>query len=155
MGDKDLVKALLERRGTIHYGRVLMKPGKPLTFATVSPKGFEGDPSKTLLVFGLPGNPVSSLVTFHLVVVPVLRKLRGDPYPELMRVRAKTVCVFVCLAVGCSVFCNVRFVAALCLVVCGERAMGCGTRFLERMQNVLSSYVSSFRYVRCVSVYGL
>lgn len=88
MGDKDLVKPLLERRGTIHFGRVLMKPGKPLTFATLSPSN---DPSQTLLVFGLPGNPVSSLVTFHLCVIPVLRKLRGDPSPHLLRVRAKTV----------------------------------------------------------------
>ena len=39
MGDKDLVKGLLEKRGTIHFGRVLMKPGKPLTFATLSLSG--------------------------------------------------------------------------------------------------------------------
>ncbi len=111
MGDKDLVKPLLERRGTIHFGRVLMKPGKPLTFATVSSPGAENDPSRTLLVFGLPGNPVSSLVTFHLVVVPVLRKLRGDASPELLRVRAKTVragaasflCVLACMLGGHAV----------------------------------------------------
>jgi hypothetical protein len=36
MGDRDLVKPLLDRNGTIHFGRVLMKPGKPLTFATLS-----------------------------------------------------------------------------------------------------------------------
>ena len=35
MGHKDLVKPLLQRRGHIHFGRVLMKPGKPLTFATI------------------------------------------------------------------------------------------------------------------------
>lgn len=61
-----------------------MKPGKPLTFATIScgPKasGRSGDAAaapRQLLVFGLPGNPVSSLVTFTLVVLPCLRKLAG------------------------------------------------------------------------------
>jgi molybdopterin biosynthesis enzyme len=49
-----------------------MKPGKPLTFATIDAAG-----GSKLLVFGLPGNPVSSLVTFQLVIVPVLRKLMG------------------------------------------------------------------------------
>ena len=42
MGDRDLVKPLLERRGSVHFGRVLMKPGKPLTFATVPPRGASG-----------------------------------------------------------------------------------------------------------------
>ena len=35
MGDLDLIKPLLEHAGTVHFGRILMKPGKPLTFATV------------------------------------------------------------------------------------------------------------------------
>jgi len=58
-GDKDLVKPMLEKRGSIHFGRVLMKPGKPLTFATISLAGSGGDtkatPARNLLVFGLPG----------------------------------------------------------------------------------------------------
>eukprot|EP00983_Pelagomonas_calceolata_P099050 1158418-Pelagomonas_calceolata.AAC.9 len=50
MGDRDWVKPLLEAKGTIHFGRVLMKPGKPLTFATLElPQG------RQMLVFGLPG----------------------------------------------------------------------------------------------------
>lgn len=50
MGDRDWVKPLLEAKGTIHFGRVLMKPGKPLTFATLElPHG------RQMLVFGLPG----------------------------------------------------------------------------------------------------
>ena len=61
-----------------------VEPGKPLTFATIAHS--KGD----LLVFGLPGNPVSSLVTFQLVVVPVLRKLAGALDPSLRRVRAYT-----------------------------------------------------------------
>ena len=71
MGDADLVKPILEKRGKVHFGKVLMKPGKPLTFATI-----ERDCGQKMLVFGLPGNPVSSYVTFNLVVVPALRKVR-------------------------------------------------------------------------------
>ena len=82
MGDLDLIKPLLGRKGEIHFGRILMKPGKPLTFATVVNEGGRR------LVFGLPGNPVSSLVTFHLFAVPALRKMLGFPKPELPHVRA-------------------------------------------------------------------
>eukprot|EP00850_Spirogloea_muscicola_P010666 SM000063S20056 [mRNA] locus=s63:504577:509104:- [translate_table: standard] len=91
MGDRDLVKPLLEARGQVHFGRVMMKPGKPLTFATVTlePDHPRVGKSKPLLVFGLPGNPVSSLVCFHLVAVPALRKLAGWADPELRRVQAR------------------------------------------------------------------
>ncbi len=83
MGDLDLVKPLLEHAGTVHYGRVRMKPGKPVTFATADLE--EG----RRLVFGLPGNPVSSLVTFYLFVVPALRKMAGWPDPALRVVQAR------------------------------------------------------------------
>ncbi len=53
-----------------------MKPGKPLTFATLEVAA-KGGGTRRLLVFGLPGNPVSSIVTFTLVVLPALRKLAG------------------------------------------------------------------------------
>lgn len=82
MGDLDLIKPLLEEQGTIHFGRIMMKPGKPLTFATIDVRGL------TRLVFGLPGNPVSSLVTFYLFVVPALRKMSGWHDPHLPRVQA-------------------------------------------------------------------
>src|SRR5439155_25793693 len=67
MGKLDLVKPLLERRGTVHFGRVSMKPGKPLTFVTVGDKP----------VFALPGFPVSSLVSFELFVRPALLRMAG------------------------------------------------------------------------------
>ena len=51
MGDRDLVKGVLEARGEVHFGRVLMKPGKPPTFATLRGRT-EGS---TVLYFGLPG----------------------------------------------------------------------------------------------------
>ena len=91
VGDRDLVKPLLARRGVVHFGKVLMKPGKPLTFATVprpAAAGAGGAPPLApppLLVFGLPGNPVSSLVCFHLVVAPALRAMSGDLRPRPRR----------------------------------------------------------------------
>ena len=83
MGELDLIKPLLERAGQVHFGRIRMKPGKPLTFATVT----VNDQKK--LVFGLPGNPVSSLVTYYLFVVPALRQLAGWPVPHLCRLQAQ------------------------------------------------------------------
>ena len=53
MGELDFVKPILAEHGTVFFGRLNMKPGKPTTFGRI------GD----CLVFGLPGNPVSSLVT--------------------------------------------------------------------------------------------
>jgi gephyrin len=98
MGDRDLVKPLLEQAGTVHFGRVLMKPGKPLTFATLPPAGAadgtSAAQSKTtpMLVFALPGNPVSSFVCFSLAVVPALRRMAGWADPSLRRVRATLAC---------------------------------------------------------------
>eukprot|EP01100_Stratorugosa_tubuloviscum_P003302 TRINITY_DN178_c0_g1_i1.p1 TRINITY_DN178_c0_g1~~TRINITY_DN178_c0_g1_i1.p1 ORF type:complete len:441 (+),score=207.76 TRINITY_DN178_c0_g1_i1:77-1399(+) len=71
MGEMDLIKNLLEKKATVHFGRVLMKPGKPLTFATLQHN------NEHKLIFGLPGNPVSSAVTFILAALPALRKLAG------------------------------------------------------------------------------
>lgn len=82
MGELDLIKPLLEQAGTVHFGRLRMKPGKPCTFATAEVGG------QRRLIFGLPGNPVSSLVTFYLLVVPAIRKLAGYADPMLHRVQA-------------------------------------------------------------------
>lgn len=68
VGTHDLVKPLLESLGDVHIGRVKLKPGKPFTFATLA----EGR-----VAFGLPGFPVSSLVTFEVFVRPALRKMQG------------------------------------------------------------------------------
>ena len=69
VGTHDLVKPLLESLGNVLVGRVKLKPGKPFTFATL-PEG--------KLAFGLPGFPVSSLVTFEVFVRPALRKMQGQ-----------------------------------------------------------------------------
>lgn len=83
MGELDLLKPTLERSlgGTIHFGRVAMKPGKPTTFATVPLKSTDGDPV-TKLVFSLPGNPASALVTSHLFVLPSLQYSSGREAPH-------------------------------------------------------------------------
>lgn len=85
MGELDLLKPTIEQalQGTIHFGRVAMKPGKPTTFATVP--NSSGDSNK--LIFALPGNPASALVTFHLFVLPSLRKSLGYVPYELPMVR--------------------------------------------------------------------
>jgi len=67
MGERDLVKPYLENQGSVHFGRLNMKPGKPTTFATLGGK----------LVFALPGNPVSCFVTCHLFVIPAAKILSG------------------------------------------------------------------------------
>jgi molybdopterin molybdotransferase len=68
VGDYDFVDQLLEELGaTIHIRQVAIKPGKPLTFATQDRK----------LYFGLPGNPVSAMVTFWRFVQPTIRQLSG------------------------------------------------------------------------------
>jgi molybdopterin molybdotransferase len=77
MGTRDLIKPLLERVATVHFGRVSFKPGKPLTFATTA----DGQ-----LIFGLPGFPVSSLVTFEVFVRPALLTLGGRREVERPRV---------------------------------------------------------------------
>jgi len=85
MGQLDLVKPLLEKMGKLQFGRVNMKPGKPLTFSTIT----SNDNKKTTLVFSLPGNPVSTVVTFYLFVVPALRKLSGFSHYNLPMVQVK------------------------------------------------------------------
>ena len=70
VGDHDHVRGVLEKLGCrLLFWGVLMKPGYPLAFGVVETTG--------ALVFGLPGNPVSTAVTFEQFVRPVLRKLMG------------------------------------------------------------------------------
>ena len=75
MGTRDLIKPLFAELGEIHFGRISFKPGKPLTFATID------RPTGRKYLFGLPGFPVSSLVTFEVFVRPALRRLQGFSEP--------------------------------------------------------------------------
>jgi molybdopterin molybdotransferase len=68
MGDFDFVPSVLSRAGVkILFDRVNVQPGKPTTFG-IHPKA---------LIFGLPGNPVSSFIQFEMLVRPLLNKMMG------------------------------------------------------------------------------
>ena len=91
MGELDLLKPTLERSlgATIHFGRISLKPGMPTTFATLPLKTNSGDPA-TKLVFSLPGNPASAIVTSHLFILPSLQFSSGKQAPYgLPKVKVK------------------------------------------------------------------
>lgn len=67
VGDFDLVKETLSRLGDIRFWKAAIKPGKPVAFGFISDRP----------LFGLPGNPVSSMVTFDILVRPALLKMAG------------------------------------------------------------------------------
>lgn len=78
VGDYDYVEEIITNLGgKIHIKSVAVKPGKPLTVATFPSSTALGDAPRNLLYFGLPGNPVSALVTFWRFVQPALAKLAG------------------------------------------------------------------------------
>jgi molybdopterin molybdotransferase len=80
VGDRDFVREAVEELGArLDFWQVNMRPGKPLTFGRIGRS----------LFFGLPGNPVSSMVTFELFVRPVLRRLGGHRVLGRPRVRAR------------------------------------------------------------------
>lgn len=74
VGEADFVKALLEKLGEVVFWKIAMKPGRPLAYGKIGSAHF----------FGLPGNPVSVMVTFYQFVRDALLRLSGrDPVPEL------------------------------------------------------------------------
>lgn len=74
VGEADFVKELLDRMGEVVFWKIAMKPGRPLAYGRISGAHF----------FGLPGNPVSVMVTFYQFVRDALLKLAGrDPLPAL------------------------------------------------------------------------
>jgi molybdopterin molybdotransferase len=87
-GVLDLVPATLQRLGVAQlFHKVNLKPGKPLWFGARRQSS-----GNTTLVFGLPGNPVSSLVCFELFVRPAIQKLRGLALSGLRRTSARLTC---------------------------------------------------------------
>jgi molybdenum cofactor synthesis domain-containing protein len=81
MGDYDVVKAVLSRIADMQWMEVAIKPAKPFAFGRLV-----NSTGRTIPVFGLPGNPVSSLVSFELLARPALRRMMGHTEP-LMRQR--------------------------------------------------------------------
>jgi len=75
-GDYDVVKDVLAKQGEISFWTVRMKPGKPLAFGIIKGVGKAGV-ARNIPHLGLPGNPVSSMVTFELFVRPAMLKMMG------------------------------------------------------------------------------
>ena len=78
VGDADYIKEILESCGEIKFWKIAIKPGKPLAFGNIGQCYF----------FGLPGNPVSVIVTFQQIVAPALRQLSGMLENKLLRLLA-------------------------------------------------------------------
>lgn len=80
VGEFDLVREALTRAGAeLHLWQVSMRPGRPITFGTIG----------RTLVFGLPGNPVSAMVTFELFVRPALLRMSGSAILHRPRLTAR------------------------------------------------------------------
>lgn len=75
LGDYDVVKDVLAKRGEITFWTVCMKPGKPLAFGVISRT--KNGKEKKVPLLGLPGNPVSSMVTFEQFARPAILKMMG------------------------------------------------------------------------------
>jgi molybdopterin molybdotransferase len=86
VGEEDHIKPAVKAEGWLEAWQVAMKPGKPLAFGAVRRDGGDSE----ALFMGLPGNPVSSFVTFLLAVAPVLRAMQGcnTAMPTGIQVRA-------------------------------------------------------------------
>ena len=76
MGDYDVVKAVLSRIAEMHWMQIAIKPAKPFAFGLL-----DDGTGRRVPVFGLPGNPVSSLVSFELLARPAVRQMAGMPQP--------------------------------------------------------------------------
>lgn len=81
VGEADYTRTILECQAEVLFSKVAIKPGRPLTFASVGSKAF----------FGLPGNPVAVMVTYYQFVWPALRKMMGiTPASPLLTMLART-----------------------------------------------------------------
>ncbi|WP_107851688.1 molybdopterin molybdotransferase MoeA [Oceanimonas marisflavi] len=84
VGDADHTKTVLEEVGRIGFWKLAIKPGKPFAFGHIDQCAF----------FGLPGNPVSAAVTFHLLVRPALAKLAGEQLAPTVTLQATALMPF-------------------------------------------------------------
>jgi molybdopterin molybdotransferase len=78
VGDADYVKEMLAELGRVDFWKIAMKPGRPLAFGKIN----------NALFFGLPGNPVSVMVTFYQFVLPALQTLSGETTPYIPQLKA-------------------------------------------------------------------
>jgi molybdopterin molybdotransferase len=85
VGEEDHVKPAVEALGSLKLWALSMKPGKPFAFGQIQLI----EPNKSAFFMGLPGNPVSSFVTFMLLVRPFLAALQGKTDDQPWRIPAK------------------------------------------------------------------
>ncbi|MES2830718.1 MAG: gephyrin-like molybdotransferase Glp [Pseudomonadota bacterium] len=93
VGEEDHVKPAVEAEGSLNMWRIAAKPGKPLVFGTLRRRvaaGANNAADATAFFFGLPGNPVSSLIAFMLFVRPFMLRMQGvqDVLPKSFAMRA-------------------------------------------------------------------
>ncbi len=81
VGEADFMKALLAKHGQVLFWKINMKPGRPLAYGKIGDAHY----------FGLPGNPVSAMVTFYQFVQPALQALSGAAFEAPVLLRAKCV----------------------------------------------------------------
>ncbi len=81
VGEADYIAQIMRQIGDLKFCKVAMKPGRPMAFGAL----------RESLFFGLPGNPVSVMATFHIFVKPALRLLSGETAAAPLRLQAKTV----------------------------------------------------------------
>ena len=79
VGEADYIKEILAKLGKVDFWKVAIKPGRPLAFGQVG----------NALFFGLPGNPVSVMVTFYEFVQPALRKMIGEDDAGVLSLKAR------------------------------------------------------------------
>ena len=84
VGEEDHVKPAVEKLGELNLWKIRMKPGKPLAYGKVKQTPF----------IGLPGNPVSSFVTFCIFSLPFIKKMQGNTnyYSKILKVKANFDC---------------------------------------------------------------
>ena len=81
VGEADYIKEILAQLGQIHFWKVAVKPGRPLAFGRIGNATY----------FGLPGNPVSVIVTFYMLVQPALKMMMGETQaPAIFKIRARS-----------------------------------------------------------------
>lgn len=80
VGEADFVKEILTSLGEVNFWKIAMKPGRPLAFGKI----------KNAVFFGLPGNPVSVMVTFYQFVQPALQRMLGQQQASDIIVKAKS-----------------------------------------------------------------
>ena len=83
MGDFDVVKAVLSRIAKMQWMQLAIKPAKPFAFGQL-----QASDGRVVPIFGLPGNPVSSMISYELLARPALRKMMGHTH-DLLRPTVK------------------------------------------------------------------